>query len=60
MKWYVELVLMLWKKLVITLTKYMCMYINCVVAHLWCGEAIKQNDLRATIQIITKLCELSS
>jgi len=38
----------------------MCMYINYVVAHLTCGEAIKQNDLRATIQIITKLRELSS
>ncbi len=36
------------------------MYINYVMHHPRCGEAIGQNDLRQAIQIITKLHELSS
>jgi len=42
------------------LTKSMCMYINWVITHPRCGEAIKQNDLKLASQMITKLCELSS
>ncbi len=42
------------------LTKSMCVYIIWVITHPRCGEAIKQNDLKLAIQIITKLCELSS